>query len=184
MAVLHLRSSYPLQVYAPEEDYHMAIGTYQSRKPDDTTPWWLQLLGIVGSQLLGIADSVVEKATDSTDRPHPAQATTRLQAKHELLKRHLTNLRATIPNTDALDEKEHIQFIHPPATPWSFPPGTHYREARPGRLHHLTEPLITDLVNLGLLLASPTGIRWKHMDQHILLTIDTPADGDQVPRML
>ncbi|XPS92721.1 hypothetical protein M3J09_002103 [Ascochyta lentis] len=150
----------------------MAIGTYQSRKPDDTDSWWLQLLGIVGSQLLGISDSVVRKASEATDPIPPGPMPAISQAARKLIKHHLTALRSTIPNIEALDEEEHIQAVHPPPSPWSFPTNSYYREARPGRLNLLSEPLITDLVNIGLLIANDTGIRWRHMDQHILLVAE------------
>jgi hypothetical protein len=87
---------------------------------------------------------------------------------------HLANFRSLIPHHDVLDEEEFIREVQPFVSPWSWPPNTYYREAHRGYTRHLTEPLIEELVTRGLLLANEIGIRWKHLDQYVLLKIEEP----------
>lgn len=85
------------------------------------------------------------------------------------------NVRSIIPDHEVLDEEEHIQTIQPLPSPWSWPSNTFYREAHCGYIEYLTEPLIAELITHGLLLANETGIRWKHLDQYILVKTEEPV---------
>lgn len=40
-------------------------------------------------------------------------------------------------------------------------------------MEYLSEPLIAELVTLGLMLVSDAGIRWKHLDQYVLVTAES-----------
>ncbi|KAF3042896.1 hypothetical protein E8E12_005021 [Didymella heteroderae] len=87
----------------------------------------------------------------------------------ELIRWHLVNVRSIVPHHEVLDEDEHIRSIAPLPSPWSWPENTAFREAHRGRTEYLSEALIQELVTHGLLLANETGIRWKHLDQYILV---------------
>ena len=172
VTLLHPRTACSLQIYAPEEDHHVAIGTYQSRRPNDAHSWWQQSLSIVVNQLLGTANSLVKYAVSVVSSPQPDKPSTS-PVHQELIRHHLVNLRSVIPHHEALDEEEHIQSIQPLPSPWSFPSSTHYREARRGYIEYLSKPLIAELVTLGLMQANDAGIRWKHLDQYVLVTAES-----------
>lgn len=183
ITILQPRTSCSLQIYAPEVDRHTAVSTYQSSRSNSTHAWWLQLLGITGSQLLGTASNLVEYAVSPVSLPEPDSSTLPV-IDRELIRHHLTNCRSVIPHHDTLDEEEHIESVQPLPSPWTFPLNTRYREARRGYLEHLSEPLIAELVTHGLLIASDIGIRWKHLDQYILVKTDEPSfDRANRPRL-
>lgn len=48
-------------------------------------------------------------------------------------------------------------------------------KARRGYTKHLTESHIEELVTHGLLLANKIGIRWKHLDNYVLLKTEEPV---------
>lgn len=48
-------------------------------------------------------------------------------------------------------------------------------KARRGYTKHLTESHIEELVTHGLLLANEIGIRWKHLDNYVLLKTEEPV---------
>ena len=48
-------------------------------------------------------------------------------------------------------------------------------KARCGYTKHLTESHIEELVTHGLLLANEIGIRWKHLDNYVLLKTEEPV---------
>ncbi|KAF1933198.1 uncharacterized protein M421DRAFT_191579 [Didymella exigua CBS 183.55] len=171
ITVLHPRTACSLQVYAPEEDSHAPFLTFHTRRPNSIHSWWLQLLDIAGSQLLGLAAGAERDVGEDANR---AQAE-RLQVDRDVLRWHLMNVRSIIPAREVLDEEEHLQTIQPLPSPWSWPRNTFYREARRGYANHLTEALIEELVTHGLLLANETGIRWKHLDQYVLVKIEEPV---------
>jgi hypothetical protein len=172
VTLLHPRTACSLQIYAPEEEHGTYIGTYRSRKPDITHAWWLQLLGLTSSGLLGLANNAINIATTRAPQPDI------LTPSFELTKHHLTTLRSIIPHNDTLDEAHHLLTIRPLPTPWSFPPHTTYREARHNVLASLFEPLIAELVTHGLLLANDMGIRWAHGDSYILFSTPEPHDPE------
>lgn len=170
---LHPRTACSLQFYAPEEDHHAFTSTFHTRRPNNAHSWWLQLLNIAGSQLLGIAYDVVQRVITVVKTPEPSEQ----KVDREIISYHLTNLRSVIPHHDALDEEEHILTIQPPYSPWSWPSNTFYREACRGYIEYLTGDLIAGLVTHGLLLANDVGIRWKYMDQYILVKTEEPASN-------
>lgn len=168
VTLLHPRTACSLQVYAPEEDHNATFGTFHTRRLNDTHSWWLQLLGITTSQVLGIANTLVQYAVSVVIPPQPAEPVGP-PVDRKLIRHHLINLRSVLPHYETLDEEEHIQNVQPLPSPWSFPSNAYYREARRGYLQYLSEPLIAELVTLSLLLVNKVGIRWKHMDQYILI---------------
>ncbi|KAF2995678.1 hypothetical protein E8E13_002741 [Curvularia kusanoi] len=166
ITLLHPRTACSLQVYAPQDDSHVTVAAFHARRPNNVHAWWLQRLGVVGGQVLGIAHNVVQKAvtTCQNTRPQPVNRAS--------VGDYLASLRTIIPHYDVLDEEEHIREVEPLTAPWLWPLNTYYREARRGYIRHLTEPLIVELINHGLLVANETGIRWKHLDQYILLKVE------------
>lgn len=173
ITVLHPRTACSLHIYAPEEDTQVTFGIVHTRRSNNVHPWWLQHLSVARSQLLGIGRSVVRKTVATVQHavhygpPH-----------EETVREHLKRNCSVIPHYDALDEEEFIRDIQPLPSPWSWPPNAYYREARRGYTAKLTEPLIADLITQGLLLANEVGIRWKHMDQYILLRTEKPPYRD------
>lgn len=178
ITILHPRTSCSLQLYAPEEDNHITVGTFHTRRPNNVHSWWLQRLGVAGSQLLGVAHGVVQSAitTVKNARYHdPDKNRVRYRLEHLL---------PIIPHHEALDDEEHIRDIQPLPSPWSWPPNTYYREVHRGYTEFLTESLISELITDGILLANEFGIRWKHLDQQILLRIEnSESDRANRPRL-
>jgi hypothetical protein len=166
--LFHPRTACSLQFYAPEDDTRIRVSTFHTRRSNDVHSWWLQRFDIVGSQL-GITHSCMQEAASSVQhaRPHVFD--------RETARYHLANFRSVIPHHDVLDEEEFIREVQPLVSPWSWPPNTYYREAHRGYTRHLTEPLIEELVTHGLLLANEIGIRWKHLDQYVLLKTEEPV---------
>lgn len=172
VTVLHPRTACSLQLYAPIEDAHANFVTFHTRRPNTAHSWWLQLSGITNSQLLGIAIFAAKESSLGAQDPQSAHPV----VDRELIRWYLTNIRSIIPIHDVLDEDEHLQTLQPLSTPWSWPDNTFYREARRGCVQYLTEPLIAALVTHGLLLVNDAGIRWKHLDQYILVKIEDEGE--------
>ena len=142
ITVLHPRTACSLQLYAPEVDSHAPFGTFHTRRPNQTHSWWLQLSGIIGSQLLGIAVEAAEEGSIAAQDLETAQPV----VNEELIRWHLMNVRAIMPHHEVLDEEEHIQSVVPLPSPWSWPQDTVFREARRGYANYLTEGFIEVLV--------------------------------------
>lgn len=165
VTVLHPRTACSQQLYAPVEDAHAQFATFHTRRPNQTHSWWLQLSGVVANRLLGIAVAEAEAAAADLHGTDAAQP----EVNRDLIRWHLINVRSIIPHREVIDEEEHIQSIVPLPSPWSWPQDAVYREARRGYTTYLTEGLIEVLVTNGLMLANDIGIRWKHLDQYILV---------------
>ena len=77
-----------------------------------------------------------------------------------------------------------MEMIRPLPYPWSFPSAIRYRETCRGYLQYLTEPLIAELVTFGLMLVNEAAIRWKHLDQYVLVKIEeTVYNRTNKPRL-